>query len=210
MIMAGGTGGHIFPALAVAEFLHAQGWNIVWLGAKAGMEARVVPPKGYAMAWVRFSGVRGKGFLRMVMLPLNLLIAFWQSARAIFRHRPDVVLGMGGYITFPGGMMASLLNRPLAIHERSGLFQFGGGGRQLSFELADPIARGSQVAFGNRQQIASGAIGDQILRQHPTFGLGSLHADTRVAAIAVFLQNGDGVAAGQIPNDRVLGARPRA
>lgn len=121
MIMAGGTGGHIFPALAVAECMHAQGWNVVWLGAKAGMEAQVVPPKGYAMAWVRFSGVRGKGLLRMAMLPLNLLIAFLQSARAIFRHRPDVVLGMGGYITFPGGMMASLLNRPLAIHEQNAI-----------------------------------------------------------------------------------------
>jgi UDP-N-acetylglucosamine--N-acetylmuramyl-(pentapeptide) pyrophosphoryl-undecaprenol N-acetylglucosamine transferase len=144
MIMAGGTGGHIFPALAVAEFLHAQGWNIVWLGAKAGMEARVVPPKGYAMAWVRFSGVRGKGFLRMVMLPLNLLIAFWQSARAIFRHRPDVVLGMGGYITFPGGMMASLLNRPLAIHEQNAI---PGLSNRILARLADSVLVAFPDAF---------------------------------------------------------------
>jgi UDP-N-acetylglucosamine--N-acetylmuramyl-(pentapeptide) pyrophosphoryl-undecaprenol N-acetylglucosamine transferase len=119
MIMAGGTGGHIFPALSVAECLRGKGWNVVWLGSRSGMEARVIPPKGYTMAWIRFSGVRGKGWVRLLLLPLNLLIAFWQSARAIFLHRPDVVLGMGGYVAFPGGMMASFFNRPLVIHEQN-------------------------------------------------------------------------------------------
>jgi len=119
MIMAGGTGGHVFPALAVARDLAARGWRIVWLGAKSGMEATLVPQHGYPVAWVRFSGLRGKGLLAKLLLPFNLLVAFWQSARAIREHRPDVVLGMGGYITFPGGMMASLLNRPLAIHEQN-------------------------------------------------------------------------------------------
>jgi UDP-N-acetylglucosamine--N-acetylmuramyl-(pentapeptide) pyrophosphoryl-undecaprenol N-acetylglucosamine transferase len=119
MIMAGGTGGHIFPALAVAEFLREHGWKIVWLGSRSGMEATLVPPKGYTMVWIRFSGLRGKGILRVFMLPINLLIAFWQSAGAIFRNRPDVVLGMGGYIAFPGGMMASMLNRPLVVHEQN-------------------------------------------------------------------------------------------
>lgn len=121
MIMAGGTGGHIFPALAVAEQLRRAGWKIVWLGARGGMEARLVPSHGYEMAWIRFSGVRGKGLLRLALLPLGLLMAFWQSARAIFAHRPDVVLGMGGYVSFPGGMMAALLNRPLAIHEQNSI-----------------------------------------------------------------------------------------
>lgn len=119
MIMAGGTGGHVFPALAVAEYLSARGWRIVWLGAKTGMEATLVPEHGYEMSWVRFSGLRGKGLLRALALPVNLLLAFWQSARAILSRRPDVVLGMGGYISFPGGMMASLLWRPLAIHEQN-------------------------------------------------------------------------------------------
>ena len=119
MIMAGGTGGHIFPALSVADHVRAAGWNIVWLGSRAGMEARLVPAKGYTMAWMRFSGLRGRGAIPKVLLPLNLLIAFVQSARAIFAHRPDVVLGMGGYVAFPGGMMASLLNRPLVIHEQN-------------------------------------------------------------------------------------------
>lgn len=119
MIMAGGTGGHIYPALAVADHLRDRGWSVVWLGARTGMEARIVPERGYAMAWIRFSGLRGKGLLRAALLPLNLLIAFVQSARALFAHRPEVVLGMGGYVAFPGGMMATLLKRPLAIHEQN-------------------------------------------------------------------------------------------
>ena len=119
MVMAGGTGGHIFPALSVADYVREQGWKVVWLGSRAGMEARLVPARGYEMAWIRFSSLRGKGIVRMALLPLNLLIAFWQSARAIFAHRPHVVLGMGGYVAFPGGMMASfcdmLLHPPASV-----------------------------------------------------------------------------------------------
>jgi len=121
LVMAGGTGGHIYPALAVADFLREQGWKVVWLGARSGMEAALVPKHGYAVEWIRFSGLRGKGVVRLGLLPLNLLIAFWQSARAIFRVRPDVVLGMGGYIAFPGGMMAALLQRPLVLHEQNSI-----------------------------------------------------------------------------------------
>ena len=119
--MAGGTGGHIFPALAVADKLRSQGWRVTWLGAPHSMEADLVPRHGYQMAWVRFSGVRGKGLPRLLRLPFDLLVALWQSAAAILRHRPDVVLGMGGYITFPGGMMAALLRRPLLIHEQNSI-----------------------------------------------------------------------------------------
>ncbi|OYY45628.1 MAG: undecaprenyldiphospho-muramoylpentapeptide beta-N-acetylglucosaminyltransferase [Gallionellales bacterium 35-53-114] len=117
--MAGGTGGHIFPALAVADVLRKDGWQVTWLGARNSMEAELVPKHGYEMAWVRFSGLRGNGIVRKLMLPFNLLIALWQSAVALFRYRPDVVLGMGGYITFPGGVMAALLRKPLLIHEQN-------------------------------------------------------------------------------------------
>jgi len=144
MIMAGGTGGHIFPALAVAENLQARGWDIVWLGAKAGMEATLVAPRGYTMAWINMSGVRGKGLLRAVLLPLQLLVAFWQSARAIFVHRPNVVLGMGGYVSFPGGMMAALFNRPLAIHEQNSV---AGLANRVLAKIADRVLAGFPDAF---------------------------------------------------------------
>ena len=119
MVMAGGTGGHIFPALAVAQWLHGTGWNVVWLGSPRGMESSIVPQYGFEIEPVSFGGVRGKGLLRLARLPFDLSLAFWQCARVIFRRRPDVVLGMGGYIAFPGGMMASLLRRPLVIHEQN-------------------------------------------------------------------------------------------
>jgi UDP-N-acetylglucosamine--N-acetylmuramyl-(pentapeptide) pyrophosphoryl-undecaprenol N-acetylglucosamine transferase len=145
MIMAGGTGGHIFPALAVAEHLRAQGWNAVWLGVRGGMEERLIPPRGFAMERVRFAGVRGKGLTAAVLLPFNLLIAFWQSARAIFTHRPDVVLGMGGYVSFPGAMMASLFNRPLAIHEQNSV---AGLANRVLAKLADRVLTTFPNAFG--------------------------------------------------------------
>jgi UDP-N-acetylglucosamine--N-acetylmuramyl-(pentapeptide) pyrophosphoryl-undecaprenol N-acetylglucosamine transferase len=119
--MAGGTGGHVFPGLAVAEELRAAGWDVVWMGARSGMEARLVPARGYRMAWIRAAALRGKGVLAALLLPLNLLVGFAQAARAIFTLRPDVVLGMGGYVAFPGGMMASLLSRPLAVHEQNAI-----------------------------------------------------------------------------------------
>jgi UDP-N-acetylglucosamine--N-acetylmuramyl-(pentapeptide) pyrophosphoryl-undecaprenol N-acetylglucosamine transferase len=121
LIMAGGTGGHVFPGLAVADEMRGRGWNVVWMGARGGLEARLVPAHGYPVEWIRAAALRRKGLAAMLLLPLNLLIGFWQSARAIWRHRPDVVLGMGGYVAFPGGMMASLFARPLAVHEQNAI-----------------------------------------------------------------------------------------
>jgi len=117
LIMAGGTGGHIFPGLAVAAEMRAAGWQVVWMGARGGMEERLVPKHGYQSAWIRARAARGKGLLQKLLLPANLLYSFWESARHIRRIQPNVVLGFGGYVAFPGGMMASLLNKPLALHE---------------------------------------------------------------------------------------------
>lgn len=119
LVMAGGTGGHVFPALAVAEHLRASGWRVVWLGSRQGMEADLVPRHDFPMRFIRFAGLRGKGLLRKLLLPLNLAIALWQCAVVIFTVRPDVVLGMGGYISFPGGLMAAFLRRPLVLHEQN-------------------------------------------------------------------------------------------
>ncbi|MEW6688467.1 MAG: undecaprenyldiphospho-muramoylpentapeptide beta-N-acetylglucosaminyltransferase [Pseudomonadota bacterium] len=121
LIMAGGTGGHVFPGLAVADELRGRGWKVVWMGASSGMEARLVPARGYPVEWIRAAALRGKGLAAAFLLPFHLAVGFWQSARAIFRIRPDVVLGMGGYVAFPGGMMASLLARPLAVHEQNAI-----------------------------------------------------------------------------------------
>ncbi|MEM5278064.1 undecaprenyldiphospho-muramoylpentapeptide beta-N-acetylglucosaminyltransferase [Cupriavidus taiwanensis] len=121
LVMAGGTGGHVFPGLAVAQALRAQGWNVVWLGNRTGMEATLVPKHDIPMEFIQFGGLRGKGLVTKFLLPLNLLRAFWQSLAALRRVRPSVVLGMGGYITFPAGMMASLLGRPLVLHEQNSI-----------------------------------------------------------------------------------------
>lgn len=119
LVMAGGTGGHIFPGLAVAESLREKGWQVHWLGGPASMESRLVPPRGFAFEQIDFSGVRGKGFVTLALLPLRLLKAFWQSIQVIRRVKPDVVVGLGGYITFPAGMMAVLLGKPLILHEQN-------------------------------------------------------------------------------------------
>lgn len=121
LVMAGGTGGHVFPGLAVAHALRDEGWKVVWLGNRTGMEATLVPKHDIPMEFIQFGGLRGKGLLTKLLLPLNLLRAFWQSLAALRRVRPDVVLGMGGYITFPAGMMASLLGRPLVLHEQNSI-----------------------------------------------------------------------------------------
>jgi UDP-N-acetylglucosamine--N-acetylmuramyl-(pentapeptide) pyrophosphoryl-undecaprenol N-acetylglucosamine transferase len=139
LVMAGGTGGHIFPALAVAEKMRERGWRVVWLGNPDGMEARLVPQHGFEMVWVKFAALRGKGLLRKLLLPLNLLKGFWQAQKAIRDVQPNVVLGMGGYITFPGGMMASLFGKPLVVHEQNSV---AGLANRVLAGVADKIVTG--------------------------------------------------------------------
>jgi UDP-N-acetylglucosamine--N-acetylmuramyl-(pentapeptide) pyrophosphoryl-undecaprenol N-acetylglucosamine transferase len=139
LIMAGGTGGHIMPGLAVAEHLKAEGWKIAWLGNPDGMEAQLTAGRGYEMAWVRFTALRGKGLLRKLLLPFNLLRGFSQAWMQLKRIRPDVVLGMGGYISFPGGMMASLQGVPLLLHEQNSV---AGLANRVLAGVADRILTG--------------------------------------------------------------------
>jgi UDP-N-acetylglucosamine--N-acetylmuramyl-(pentapeptide) pyrophosphoryl-undecaprenol N-acetylglucosamine transferase len=119
LIMAGGTGGHIFPGLAVAQALRDKGWRVHWLGAPNSMESRLVPAQGFALELVEFSGLRGKGLTTLALLPMRLVRACWQSLQVLRRVRPDVVLGLGGYITFPAGLMAALLGKSLLLHEQN-------------------------------------------------------------------------------------------
>lgn len=121
LVMAGGTGGHIFPALAVAEEMRARGWRVVWLGNEQNMEGRLVPQHGFETQWLNFSALRGKGIVRKLMLPWNLLRACLAAGQVLRRVRPDVVLGMGGYISFPGGLMAALTGIALVLHEQNAI-----------------------------------------------------------------------------------------
>jgi UDP-N-acetylglucosamine--N-acetylmuramyl-(pentapeptide) pyrophosphoryl-undecaprenol N-acetylglucosamine transferase len=124
LVMAGGTGGHIFPGLAVAQALRERGWRVHWLGgtgsvAQPSMESRLVPPQGFPFETLDFSGVRGKGLMTLVRLPWRLLRACWQSLQVLRRVKPDVVVGLGGYITLPAGLMSVLLGKPLVLHEQN-------------------------------------------------------------------------------------------
>lgn len=136
LVMAGGTGGHIFPGLAVAEALRDAGWRVHWLGAPASMESEFVPPRGFAFEPVQFGGVRGKGLQTLALLPFKLLRAFWQSLQVVRRVQPDVVLGLGGYITFPGGLMARLWGKPLVLHEQNSV---AGMANKVLASLADRV-----------------------------------------------------------------------
>jgi UDP-N-acetylglucosamine--N-acetylmuramyl-(pentapeptide) pyrophosphoryl-undecaprenol N-acetylglucosamine transferase len=142
MVMAGGTGGHVFPGLAVAHWMQARGWRVVWLGNASGMEATLVPKHGIAMEYVRFGGVRGKGLKTKLMLPVNLLRACSQSLRALRTVKPDVVLGMGGYITFPAGLMSKLSGTPLVLHEQNSI-------AGLANKVLAHVAKRVLVAFPN-------------------------------------------------------------
>ena len=146
LIMAGGTGGHVFPGLAVGDYMKSAGWRVVWLGTEGGMETTLAPQRGYDLETIRFSGLRGKSIRNWVLLPLRLLLASWQSAKVIRRVRPDVVLGMGGYPAFPGGMMASLLARPLLIHEQNSI---PGLANRILANIADKVLLGFPGAIKN-------------------------------------------------------------
>ena len=144
LIMAAGTGGHIFPGLAIARELAARGWRVHWMGTPTGMENRIVAEAGYPLSQVQMSGVRGKGLAAWLFLPLRILRAFWQSWRVLGRVRPDIVLSMGGYVAFPGGMMAALRGTPLVVHEPGAV---AGIANRVLAPVADRVVVGMEGAF---------------------------------------------------------------
>ncbi len=119
MVMAGGTGGHVFPALAVAQGLQKLGVDVVWLGTRAGLEAKVVPANDIAIRWVSVEGLVGKGKLAWLMAPFQLLRAMWQSAKILRAEKPNCVLGMGGFVSGPGALTARLMGKRLVVHEQN-------------------------------------------------------------------------------------------
>ena len=121
LIMAGGTGGHVFPALAVADELRLRGIPVVWLGTKAGIESRLVPQAGYPIEWMSITGLRGKNTMTLLLAPVRLVLACWQALAVLLRRKPCAVLGMGGFASGPGGLMAWLLRKPLLVHEQNAI-----------------------------------------------------------------------------------------
>lgn len=171
MIMAGGTGGHVYPALAVADELRNRGVPVVWLGTRKGIEARLVPEAGIEVDWLGISGLRGKSLLTLSLAPINLLIACSQALRIMIRRKPCAVLGMGGFVSGPGGLMAWLLRKPLLIHEQNAI---PGMTNRLLSKLAGRVMQafpgsfpGNAMHVGNpvRRTIASMASPEQRMKQ---------------------------------------------
>ena len=150
LIMAGGTGGHVYPGLAVAQVLHHRGVNVVWLGTRQGLEAKLVPPAGFHMEWISIKGLRGRGVTGWLLLPFRMMIAMGQALSVFLRRRPSVVLSMGGFVAGPGGLVAWLLRRPLVIHEANAVPGFT---NRLLAMFASRILCGFPGTFGSRPGI---------------------------------------------------------
>lgn len=144
LVMAGGTGGHIFPGIAVAEHLKAQGWHIHWLGTKKRMEAEIVPAHGFDISFINIAGIRNKTWLDWLKLPFKLAQSVWQSIQVIRKVKPDVVLGLGGYASAPGGVAAWLCRKPLILHEQNAVA--GMSNRYLS-KIAEKVLCAFPDAF---------------------------------------------------------------
>ena len=160
LIMAGGTGGHVFPALAVADELRAKGVPVIWLGTQAGIESRLVPQAGYPIEWLSISGWRGKGALNSFMAPARLVIACYQALRVLIKRKPCAVLGMGGFASGPGGLMAWLLRKPLLIHEQNAV---AGLTNRLLSRVADEVMEAFPGALGKTAHYVGNPVRKDII-----------------------------------------------
>ena len=160
LIMAGGTGGHVFPALALARELRARSWQVVWLGTRRGLEARLVPQEQIPLEWLSVSGLRGKGALVWISAPLKLMRALAQAISVIRRRRPALVVGLGGFVAGPGGLAAWLLRKPLLIHEQNAIAGFTN--RCLS-HLARRVLEAFPGSFSGG--VKADAIGNPVRRE---------------------------------------------
>jgi UDP-N-acetylglucosamine--N-acetylmuramyl-(pentapeptide) pyrophosphoryl-undecaprenol N-acetylglucosamine transferase len=155
VIMAAGTGGHVIPGLAMAQEMRQRGWSVSWLGTRQGLENRLVPPAGIVLDAIGFSGLRGKGLLHAATGGLRLLVAFWECLRILRARQARAVLGMGGYVCFPGGLMASLLGRPLVLVNADATLLLS---NRALMPVADAIAFGfdGPAAHADRRAIVTG------------------------------------------------------
>lgn len=178
LVMAGGTGGHVFPALAVAQQLRKDGVDVLWMGTRNGFEAKAVPAAGIEMAWIDVAGVRGKGVLTLLTAPLQIARAVWQALRILRRYQPRLVLGMGGYAAGPGGLAAWLLRIPLIIHEQNAT---AGTTNKLLARVATQVLQAYPQAFGSRGISVGNPVRDAVTQLPPPAqrGLGQ-HAKARI------------------------------
>lgn len=164
MVMAGGTGGHVYPAMAVADYLKAKQWHIVWLCTEGGMENRLIANKQYATAMINMKGVRGNGLKGWLMLPVNLFKACIQALQAIRRHQPNVILGMGGFAAFPGGLMAKATQTPLVVHEQNSV---AGLTNRCMAKLANQTLAAFPSAFGEKAILVGNPVRQSIIEVLP-------------------------------------------
>jgi UDP-N-acetylglucosamine--N-acetylmuramyl-(pentapeptide) pyrophosphoryl-undecaprenol N-acetylglucosamine transferase len=185
LIMAGGTGGHVFPALALARLLRARSFEVVWLGTHRGLEARVVPAERIQMEWLSVGGLRGKGLVTLLAAPFRLVLALSQALRIMWRHRPQVVVGLGGFVTGPGGVAAWLTRRPLLIHEQNAVAGFTN--RCLS-HLAREVLEAFPGSFGGGVQAR--AIGNPVRQDISAIDPPAVRFADRSGAIRILVIGG--------------------
>jgi UDP-N-acetylglucosamine--N-acetylmuramyl-(pentapeptide) pyrophosphoryl-undecaprenol N-acetylglucosamine transferase len=185
LIMAGGTGGHVFPALAAARVLRERGYEPVWLGTRRGLEAKLVPPQHIEIEWISVSGLRGKGFTTWLVAPFKLSLAIWQSLQVMRRRRPNVVLGAGGFVSGPGGVAAWLTRRPLVIHEQNAVA--GMTNRMLS-RFARRVLEGFPSSFppGARAE----RVGNPVRREIASLPPPAERFDARIGPLRVLVVGG--------------------
>lgn len=164
LVMAGGTGGHIFPGLAVAHALQAEGWEVRWLGTADRMEATLVPQHGIEIDFIHISGLRGKGIKALLNAPLRITKAVIQARKIIKAYQPDVVLGMGGYVSGPGGLAAKLCGVPIVLHEQNGI---AGVTNKLLSKIATTVLQAFPTAFKNAEVVGNPVRQDVIALPAP-------------------------------------------
>jgi len=183
MIMAGGTGGHVYPALAIAEELKLRGIPVVWMGTRKGIESRLVPEAGIEVDWLGMSGLRGKGVLTLLLAPLKIVMACYQAFRILMKRKPAVVLGMGGFVSAPGGLMSWVARVPLLIHEQNAV---PGMSNRILAKLANKVME----AFPNSFVTKATHVGNPVRRVIANLPLPDARFIKRTEALRIFVFGG--------------------